>query len=89
MLTADEFEVVTMVKPLGFFPAGAVLPTGELSSGGYYYDCRHLQPNGDCAIYEDRPTMCRNYPNGVACSRVGCTYTPTCPATNTIATSAN
>lgn len=75
-MSGDEFEVATMVIPLGHFPVGAVLPTGELSRGGHYYTCRHLEANGDCGIYETRPQMCRNYPNGTACERIGCTYTP-------------
>lgn len=33
----------------------------------YVYTCRHLQLNGDCGIYEDRPAMCRDYPYGQVC----------------------
>jgi Fe-S-cluster containining protein len=25
--------------------------------------CRHLQPDGRCAIYMDRPSICRNHSN--------------------------
>jgi Fe-S-cluster containining protein len=25
--------------------------------------CEHLQPNGGCGIYEDRPDICREYEN--------------------------
>ena len=89
-LSGDEFNVAAMVIPLGFFKVGAVLPTGELSSGGWYYDCKNLQPNGDCGIYEDRPAMCRNFPNGTACSRINCTYTETgCRPTPTTSDSVN
>jgi Fe-S-cluster containining protein len=72
----DEFQVATMVVPLGSFQKGAVLPDGSTAPvTDLYYDCRHLQPNGDCRIYDNRPRMCRTYPNGKPCARQGCTYT--------------
>ena len=27
------------------------------------YTCKHLLPNGDCDNYENRPQMCRQYPD--------------------------
>lgn len=72
-MTLDEFNIAHMVVPLGHFPAGTPLPNGEASRGGHYYDCRHLQPSGDCAIYESRPQMCRDYPKGGQCDKAGCT----------------
>jgi len=39
---------------------------------GYYYTCRHHQENGDCAIYEERPDMCRGYPYRKRCEYPGC-----------------
>lgn len=27
-----------------------------------FYHCRYLQGKSDCQIYEDRPTLCRTYP---------------------------
>jgi len=75
-LTLDEFTVATMVVPLGVFPEGATLPSGEQArTTGMYYDCRHLLANGDCRIYEQRPKMCRDFPNGTSCPRAGCTFT--------------
>ena len=36
-------------------------------SDGWYLlirgSCEHLQPNGDCGIYEPRPQVCRDYNN--------------------------
>lgn len=69
----DDFTVATMVIRLGQFAVGAPLPDGGISEGGYYYDCRHLRPNGDCAIYEHRPQMCREYPKTGRCTKAGCT----------------
>jgi Fe-S-cluster containining protein len=32
----------------------------------YYYRCNlHDARTGKCTIYDDRPAMCRNYPQGV------------------------
>lgn len=64
-----------MVKPIGIIPKGDPLPTGEVSRGGAYFDCRMLDTNGDCMIYESRPEMCRNYPDWGPCQRIGCTAT--------------
>lgn len=72
-LDVDDFTVATMVLPLGVFPAGTPLPNGQTSRGGAYYDCRHQQANGDCAIYESRPRMCRDYPKAGQCDKAGCT----------------
>jgi Fe-S-cluster containining protein len=42
--------------------------------GQHWYACRHVQLNGDCGIYEDRPELCRLYPNGQECSFEDCTF---------------
>lgn len=68
--------IAAMVKPIGIIPVGARLPTGEVSKGGAYFDCRMLDTNGDCLIYASRPQMCRDFPNGGPCPRAGCTETP-------------
>lgn len=53
------------------------LKTGEFvkqeNSGWHVYGCRHLQGNGDCGIYENRPFMCRDYPYGHPCKFENCT----------------
>lgn len=33
----------------------------------YRFSCVHLDEDGDCAIYEHRPDMCRDFPYGHAC----------------------
>ena len=43
------------------------------NSGGHYYACRYVLLNGDCGIYENRPEMCRSYPNGHECAFEACT----------------
>ena len=43
------------------------------NSGGHYYACRYVLLNGDCGIYENRPEMCRRYPNGHECAFEACT----------------
>lgn len=69
----DAQMVAAMVIPLGRFEPGARLPDGSVSQGGDYYDCRHLGPNGDCAIYVARPQMCRECPKHGRCEKPGCT----------------
>lgn len=38
------------------------------------YSCRNLQENGDCGIYDSRPSMCRRYPYCGVCRFAGCTW---------------
>lgn len=40
---------------------------------GFQYTCRHLVDGSHCAIYDDRPRMCREYPYGEPCKYPGCT----------------
>lgn len=47
---------------------------GDDPRGLHWYACRHVQFNGDCGIYEERPDMCRRYPNGQECVFTGCTW---------------
>ncbi len=32
--------------------------------------CRHLLPDGDCAVYEERPPVCRGYRPDDICIRI-------------------
>lgn len=62
-------------QPEHFVYLGWSPPWKEFS--GHRYKCTWLTPSGDCAHYDERPNMCRTYPdeattNG-ACSREGCT----------------
>ena len=40
----------------------------------HWYRCIHLADGRECAIYEHRPRMCREYPYGKACKYHGCTW---------------
>jgi Fe-S-cluster containining protein len=53
--------------------------TGNDEEMQWYY-CKHHQPDGDCAIYETRPSMCRNYPRPFRrCEWPQCTKRPRAP----------
>lgn len=40
----------------------------------YHYTCKHFdKTSGNCMNYENRPDMCRVYPNGYDCRYKGCT----------------
>lgn len=38
------------------------------------YLCHHLQSNGDCSVYKDRPLLCREHGVMELCPRDGCQY---------------
>ena len=45
----------------------------------YLYTCGNLdKETGNCKIYEDRPSMCREYPYGKKCNFKGCTMKRNC-----------
>ena len=45
-----------------------LIPVGE------DYTCRHWdQTSKLCTVYEQRPSMCRTYPDGIPCIWEGCT----------------
>lgn len=56
---AELEQIAAMVVPFR--------PAGPDSSRGYRYSCVNLDEDGDCAIYDRRPDMCRNYPYGHRC----------------------
>ena len=51
-----------------------LIPVRLEDDGRWLYHCRHLQPNGDCADYENRPWMCRAFPYGRPCPYEGCSW---------------
>jgi Fe-S-cluster containining protein len=53
---------------------------GDDGTGREYFTCRHWQEDTRaCGIYDDRPAMCRTYPNHGACDH-GCNaVTPAAP----------
>lgn len=41
---------------------------------GFRYTCKFWdKASGNCTNYENRPTMCKDYPYGTACKYKGCT----------------
>ena len=55
--------------------AAILEPTGRDEEGErWVYRCTLLTESGDCGAYHQRPTMCADYPYGVACSYDACTW---------------
>lgn len=71
----DIHLVAPMVRYLGFMepPIKLINPDGTPQKA-HYYTCKHLAENGDCSIYEHRPDMCRQYPNGHQCEFAECMW---------------
>ncbi len=56
-----------------------VIPLFEEEDEMQIWTCRHLvRATGLCGIYEQRPQLCRDYPNGQTCGHCG--YTEPVPA---------
>ena len=70
----DCLQVAAMVIYLGRRSVNPAFPDIKNQGGlkSHFYTCRHLKKNGDCAIYRDRPYMCRQYPNWHECQYKGC-----------------
>ena len=73
----DIFLIYPMVRYLGLIkpPHSCFNETEE----GHYYTCVHFNRSpdgdgGDCAIYDIRPAMCREYPYGRKCHYKDCTW---------------
>lgn len=47
----------------------------EFQSAMDCFTCSQLLPNGDCAVYEDRPHFCKSYGVTIDCEHEGCTWT--------------
>ncbi len=85
-LFQDIHLIAPMVTYLGKFdrtPRAAkqinehddIILGGKYKQPKHYYSCKHFDPKAKlCTIYEMRPAMCRNYPNGHECNYVGCTW---------------
>lgn len=70
-IPTDVHLIAPMVRLLGIFDRNPVSgkthdPPREL------FSCVHLQPDGDCGIYERRPRVCRIYPTAGVCEYPGC-----------------
>jgi Fe-S-cluster containining protein len=46
---------------------------GHRAEDGRMHTCKNLLENGDCGDYENRPSMCRSYPDGRPCLFIHCT----------------
>ena len=68
----QDIEIIQpMVRYLGLFETNP--STGKKGPQlVHVYTCNHLQENGDCGIYENRPSMCSAYPYGGPCTYEGC-----------------
>ena len=48
--------------------AAMVIPVARNAlAGEHVYTCKNLSPAGDCTIYEQRPQMCRDFPQAKGC----------------------
>lgn len=56
----DVETIAPMLIPLGIF------------RGQELFTCKHLAKSGDCAIYETRPQMCRDFPGPEPCKYRNC-----------------
>lgn len=68
----DSVFVADMLVPLGLQVANG---SGEMRE---FFTCRHLDAStGDCGVYEQRPTLCREHPfygrSEGTCHTPGCT----------------
>lgn len=70
----DPDRLVEMADTLmdGQQVAEMLVPTGEISGSSHHYKCKNWDPDTRlCKIYDDRPTMCRDYPYGNPCPHCG------------------
>ncbi len=78
------FLIAPMLVHLGAFPK---TPTKDVNPNDHdllkkkfdppvhYYRCKHFDSKERiCTIYEHRPVMCREYPNGRPCNYASCTW---------------
>ena len=71
MISYDEgkspiFEDIHLTYPMLIFThKNNIHPDGEIINevSIYHYKCKHHLNNGDCGIYEERPMMCRTFPD--------------------------
>lgn len=73
----DE-KVADMVIYLGFAELPPNGPAHHNTHGlpDHWYTCKNLTPEGNCAIYEDRPRLCRDFPYKAPCPYPACEWHP-------------
>jgi Fe-S-cluster containining protein len=68
-------QIFLMVKFLGMQKTDPAT-NDELINEVPVYSCRNFNTvTNNCDIYEHRPKICRDYPNGIKCRYTGCTRT--------------
>lgn len=68
----DGIQIATMVIPLGKWSYNPIT-FREYNEPLELFTCKNLVNHRDCAIYEDRPAMCRTYPDSGTCEYPCCT----------------
>lgn len=68
----DAAQIAAMLEPeADQFKAQDGLPISM--SKGLFYRCKNLdEETGNCTIYDTRPGMCRDFPNGYQCPVSSC-----------------
>ena len=74
------FEMIVPLPPTRVGPHGnpheplaMITPDWHAGTSAVWYRCKNVKENGDCGIYEKRPSMCSRYPNESACLFIRCT----------------
>ncbi|MCK4957809.1 MAG: YkgJ family cysteine cluster protein [Planctomycetes bacterium] len=68
-LSGERLQIFKMLIPLPADTAGSNGATGDDKS--WPYTCKNLTDDKRCAIYKDRPDMCRDYPYHRECGHCG------------------
>lgn len=73
----EHLYVADMLVPLTRADAIVLFPLLEVPEDPELYTCKHFDPSaGLCTRYEERPTMCRTFPDGRPCPFCGYTEMP-------------
>lgn len=84
--TEEGRFIADMLGPLGYFNRNPLFDLGTETyavqemrpgsrTGAWFYTCRHFdRATRSCTAYEQRPTMCRKFPNDGACNYPGCEF---------------
>jgi Fe-S-cluster containining protein len=72
-ISPEIYLLYPMLGYLGYHDWDPCNPKKHHSIKSHHYTCKHHDSKtGLCTIYEFRPFMCRNYPNGHSCPFPGC-----------------
>ena len=75
----DGEQIASMLVFVRWAEPGDTLPSGRIVPPDHphqpIFSCANFdRASGDCRIYEQRPSMCREYPYGRRCEMLGCTH---------------